>query len=255
MTADPYSNVRYDSLRGRSVLITGGASGIGAELVRAFAAQEARVAFLDIDREHGEPHAQATGSRYLPCDLLDIPALRAAVAQVEAQQGGIDVLVNNAGRDDRQSLPDIEPQEWRRMLALNVDHQFFASQAVAPGMSRRGRGSIVMLGSVSWMRGRPGMAGYTTAKAAINGLTRTLARELGPAGIRVNCIVPGAILTERQRALWLTPQLDAEFTSLQALKFRLTPEHVARMALYLGSDESAGCTGANFLVDAGLTQN
>jgi NAD(P)-dependent dehydrogenase (short-subunit alcohol dehydrogenase family) len=255
MITDAYSSVRYHSLRGRSVLITGGASGIGAELVSAFAAQEARVAFLDIDRECGDRHAQATGSRFVACDLLDIDALRAAVARVEVEQGGIDVLVNNAGRDDRQSLADIEPGEWRRMLALNVDHQFFASQAVAAGMTRRGSGSIIMLGSVSWMRGRPGMAGYTTAKAAINGLTRTLARELGPAGIRVNCIVPGAILTERQRSLWLTPELDAEFINLQALKFRLTPEHVARVALYLGSDESAGCTGANFMVDAGLTQN
>jgi len=255
MTPDVYASVRYHSLRGRSVLITGGASGIGEELVRAFAAQEAAVTFLDIDRERGERHAQATGSRVVLCDLLDVDALRAAVARVEAEQGGIDVLVNNAGRDDRQSFADIEPADWRRMLALNVDHQFFASQAVAAGMASRGRGSIIMLGSVSWMRGRPGMAGYTTAKAAINGLTRTLARELGPAGIRVNCIVPGAISTERQRALWLTPQLDAEFVNLQALKFRLTPEHVARLALYLGSDESAGCTGANFVVDAGLTQN
>lgn len=255
MTPDVYSSVRYHSLRGRSVLITGGASGIGAELVSAFAAQQARVTFLDIDLERGERHAQATGSRFLPCDLLDIDALRAAISRVEAEQGGIDVLVNNAGRDDRQGFADIEPADWRRMLALNVDHQFFASQAVAPGMSRSGRGSIILLGSVSWMRGRPGMAGYTTSKAAINGLTRTLARELGPAGIRVNCIVPGAILTERQRELWLTPQLDAQFIDLQALKFRLTPEHVARVALYLGSDESMGCTGANFVVDAGLTQN
>ncbi|MDE2050759.1 MAG: SDR family oxidoreductase [Gammaproteobacteria bacterium] len=255
MSSGPYAQVRYLSLRGRSVLVTGGAGGIGAELVSAFAAQEARVAFLDIDRERGESHAQATGGRFLPCDLTDIAALRAAVLRVEAEQGGIDVLVNNAGRDDRQTFADIEPQEWRRMLALNVDHQFFASQAVAPGMRRRGGGSIIMLGSVSWMRGRPGMAGYTTSKAAINGLTRTLARELGPAGIRVNCIVPGAILTERQRALWLTPELDAEFIGLQALKFRLTPAHVARVALYLGSEESAGCTGANFVVDAGLTQN
>lgn len=255
MSSDAYSTVRYHSLHERSVLITGGASGIGAELVSAFAAQGARVAFLDIDREQGERRAEATGSRFLQCDLLDVAALRAVIARIEAEQGGIDVLVNNAGRDDRQTFADIEPIEWRRMLALNLDHHFFASQAVTPGMTRRGRGSIIMLGSVSWMRGRPGMAGYTTAKAAINGLTRTLARELGPAGIRVNCIVPGAILTERQRALWLTPQLDAEFINLQALKFRLTPEHVARVALYLGSDESVGCTGANFVVDAGLTQN
>lgn len=255
MKPDAYSSVSYQSLRSRSVLVTGGASGIGAELVRAFRAQDARVTFLDVDNERGALHARETGSRFLPCDLLEIDALRAAVAQVEAEQGGIDVLVNNAGRDDRQKLDEIEPVHWHRMLALNLDHQFFASQAVAPGMSQRGRGSIIMLGSISWMRGRPGMAGYTTAKAAINGLTRTLARELGPGGVRVNCIVPGAILTERQRELWLTPELDAQFIELQALKFRLMPEHVARLALYLGSDESAGCTGANFIVDAGLTQN
>lgn len=255
MSSNSYADARYLSLRGRSVLITGGAGGIGAELVSAFAAQEARVAFLDIDLERGESHARATASRFLPCDLTDVAALRAAVGRIESEQGGIDVLVNNAGRDDRQSFADIQPEEWRRMLALNVDHQFFASQAVAPCMTRRGGGSIIMLGSVSWMRGRPGMAGYTSAKAAINGLTRTLARELGPAGIRVNCIVPGAILTERQRELWLTPEVDAEFIRLQALKFRLTPVHVAKLALYLGSDESAGCTGANFVVDAGLTQN
>lgn len=255
MTSDLYSSVRYRSLCGRSVLITGGAAGIGAEMVGAFAAQQSRVVFLDVDRDRGEPHARATGSRFVPCDLLDLDALRAAVAQIEAEQGGIDVLVNNAGRDDRQNFATVEPADWRRMLGLNLDHHFFASQAVAPGMARRGSGSIIMLGSVSWMRGRPGMAGYSTAKAAINGLTRTLARELGPAGIRVNCIVPGAILTERQRTQWLTPELDAEFVKLQALKFRLTPLHVARLALFLGSDESQGCTGANFVIDAGLTQN
>ena len=177
------------------------------------------------------------------------------MAKVEAEQDGIGVLINNAGKDDRQAFASIEPEDWRRLLSFNLDHQFFAAQAVAPGMAARGGGSIIMLGSVSWMRGRPGMAGYTTAKAAINGLTRTLARELGPTGVRVNCIVPGAILTDRQKALWLTPELDAEFISLQALKFRLTAEHVARMALFLGSDESGGCTGANFVVDGGLTQN
>jgi NAD(P)-dependent dehydrogenase (short-subunit alcohol dehydrogenase family) len=189
------------------------------------------------------------------CDLLDIHALRTSVREVEAAQDGVSVLINNAAKDDRQSFATVEPADWRRLLALNLDHQFFASQAVSEGMTRRGQGSIVMLGSVAWMRGTPGMATYTTAKAAINGLTRTMARELGPAGIRVNCILPGAILTERQRALWLTPQKDAEFVALQALKFRLTAEHVARMALFLASDESVGCTGANFVVDGGLTAN
>ena len=251
----PYDGVRYGSLEGRSVLITGGASGIGGALVEAFAAQGARVAFLDIDVAGGEAMASRLAARFTPCDLTDIAALRAAVAKVEAEQGGIAVLINNAGKDDRQPFASIEPEDWRRLLSFNLDHQFFASQAVAPGMAARGGGSIIMLGSVSWMRGRPGMAGYTTSKAAINGLTRTLARELGPTGVRVNCIVPGAILTDRQKALWLTPDMDAEFINLQSLKFRLTAEHVARMALFLGSDESEGCTGANFVVDGGLTQN
>jgi NAD(P)-dependent dehydrogenase (short-subunit alcohol dehydrogenase family) len=251
----PYAGVRYASLAGRSVLITGGASGLGAAMVEAFASQGSNVAFLDVDVTSGQALAARTGARFLECDLLDIEALRAAVREVERAQDGIGVLVNNAGKDDRQAFESIEPADWQRLLALNLDHQFFASQAAAKGMAARGGGSIVMLGSVSWMRGRPGMSGYTTAKAAVNGLTRTLARELGPSGVRVNCIVPGAILTERQRKLWLTPQLDAEFIALQSLKFRLTAEHVARMALYLGSDESSGSTGANFMVDAGLTQN
>jgi NAD(P)-dependent dehydrogenase (short-subunit alcohol dehydrogenase family) len=247
--------VRYRSLEGRSVLITGGASGIGAAIVEAFAQQGARVSFLDVDAAAGHALALRTGVKFVECDLLDIAALRKSVAAVEAAQDGIGVLVNNAGKDDRQAFASIEPDDWRRLLAYNLDHQFFASQAVSAGMGARGGGSIVMLGSTSWMRGRPGMATYTTAKAAINGLTRTLARELGPSGVRVNCIVPGAILTERQRTLWLTPELDAEFIALQSLKFRLTAEHVARMALFLGSAESAGCTGANFVVDGGLTQN
>jgi NAD(P)-dependent dehydrogenase (short-subunit alcohol dehydrogenase family) len=251
----PYETVRYRSLEGRSVLITGGANGIGAAMVEAFAQQGARVAFLDVDAESGGALAQRTGARFVTCDLLDIDALRAAVQNVEAMYDGVGVLINNAGKDDRQSFAAVEPADWRRLLAFNLDHQFFASQAVSAGMANKGGGSIVMLGSVAWMRGRPGMAAYTTAKAAINGMTRTLARELGPTGVRVNCIVPGAILTERQSALWLTPEANAEFISLQALKFRLKAEHVARLALFLGSDESSGCTGANFVVDGGLTQN
>ena len=250
-----YDTVRYASLEGRSVLITGGASGIGEAMVTAFAAQGARVAFVDVDDAAGARVAETTSARFLSCDVTDIPALREAISEIETDAGGIDVLINNAGKDDRHQMSDVEPDYWRRMLALNLDHHFFATQTVAKGMTERGAGSIVMLGSISWMRARPGMVGYTTAKAAINGMTMTLARELGPAGIRVNCIVPGAILTERQKALWLTPEVDAEFIALQALKFRLDASHVARLALFLGSDESAGCTGANFVVDAGLTHH
>ena len=251
----PYDSVKYRSLENCSVLITGGASGIGASLVEAFVAQGSRVSFLDVDVPAATALSNRTGATFIHCDLLDIAALRAAIRAVEAAQQGIAVLVNNAGKDDRQEFKSIEPEAWRRLLALNLDHQFFASQAVSAGMAAQAGGSIIMMGSVSWMRGRPGMAGYTTAKSAINGLTRTLARELGPSGVRVNCIVPGAILTERQRKLWLTPELDAQFLELQSLKFRLTAQHVAKLALFLGSDESAGCTGANFMVDAGLTQN
>ncbi|WP_201861544.1 SDR family NAD(P)-dependent oxidoreductase [Microvirga soli] len=250
-----YSTAQYRSLDGRSVVVTGGASGIGEEMVKAFVAQGARVSFIDIAKDAGEALSGTTGAGFYACDVTDIPALREVLSVIESDQSGVDVLVNNAGKDDRHDMGEIEPDYWRRALALNLDHQFFATQAVSKGMAARGNGAIIMLGSISWMRGRPGMVGYTTAKAAINGMTRTLARELGPAGIRVNCIVPGAILTERQKKLWLTPELNQQFLDLQALKFRLDASHVAKMALFLASDESGGCTGANFIVDAGLTQN
>lgn len=250
-----YTSVQYRSLQNRSVVITGGAAGIGEEMVKAFVAQGARVSFIDIAKEPGNELASATGATFHACDVTDIPALREVLAKIESDHGGVDILVNNAGKDDRHDLAEVEPDYWRRALALNLDHQFFATQAVVKGMAARRAGSIIMLGSISWMRGRPGMVGYTTAKAAINGMTRTLARELGPSNIRVNCIVPGAILTERQQQLWLTPELNQQFLDLQALKFRLDASHVAKMALFLGSDESSGCTGANFIVDAGLTQN
>lgn len=251
-----YDSVCYRSLSGRSVLVTGGASGIGAEMVRAFASQGARVTFLDIDDRAAEALvAQLPLADYRRCDVRDIDALRRTIAQIERERDSIDVLVSNAGKDDRHEFDAVEPAYWNECLAVNLNHHFFAAQAVARGMGKRDGGSVILLGSVSWMRGRPGMVGYTTSKAAINGLTRTLARELGPSGIRVNCIVPGAILTERQQQLWLTPELNQQFLDLQALKFRLDATHVARMALFLSSDEAQGCTGANFIVDAGLTQN
>ena len=188
--SSPFETVRYHSLAGKTVLITGGASGIGEAFVKAFAGQGANVAFLDIDTANGEHVSAETGARFHSCDVTDIAALRQAISAVEAALGGIDILVNNAGKDDRHAFDGVEPDSWRRTLALNLDHQFFATQAAAKGMAARGGGSVIMLGSISWMRGRPGMIGYTTSKAAINGMTKTLARELGPDGIRVNCIVP-----------------------------------------------------------------
>lgn len=238
----------YASLAGKRVLITGGASGIGADLVRAFVGQKSRVVFLDIDDKAAAAAAEAT---YRHCDLTDIADLRRAIDEL----GPFDVLVNNAARDDRHAMAGVEPEYWHRALALNLDHQFFASQRVAPAMAANGGGAIILTSSVSFKRGRPGMVGYTTSKAAIAGLTRTMARELGPQGIRVNCLVPGAIRTERQAKLWRSPEVDAQFLDLQALKQHLDGSHVARAALFLASDEAAGITGAELVVDAGLTLN
>lgn len=243
---------RYGSLQGNVVLITGGASGIGADLVRAFSQQASRVHFVDIDTQAGSAVAQETGSHFHAVDLRDIAALRAVIAEIAAQEGGIDVLINNAARDDRTDTLKIEPGGWRESLAVNLDHQFFASQAVAALMKERHGGAIILTSSTSFMKGRPGMAGYTTSKAAVVGLTQTLARELGPSGIRVNCIVPGAISTPRQHALWRTPESEKEIQTMQSLDITLEGRDVAAMALFVASDDARGCTGALFFIDAGI---
>ena len=165
------------------------------------------------------------------------------------------MLINNAARDDRQAFFDVEPEAWQQLLSANLHHQFFATQAAARHMRGRGRGSIVLTGSVSWMKAQTDLAAYTTAKAAINGMTRTIARELGGFGIRVNCLVPGAVLTERQARLWRTPEKNAFIMEAQALKFSMDGADIARVALFLGSDQSRACTGQNFIVDAGITLN
>ena len=254
------ATAHYPDLAGRTVFISGGGSGIGAAFVRAFAAQGANVAFIDIADAPSEALVRELGSavrasvRYWRCDVRDIAALRTSIAAASSAFGPIRVLVNNAARDDRHKLEDVTPEYWDNNQAVNLRHQFFAAQAVAPQMADAGGGSIINLGSVSWMRGRPELVGYTTAKAAINGLTRTLARELGPRNIRVNCIVPGAIATERQRALWVSPEKEREFIEQQCLKFRLSEEDVARAALFLASGESRAMTGQNLIVDGGLAQ-
>ena len=247
---------RYPDLDGRSVFISGGGSGIGAAFVRAFAGQGARVAFIDIADDPSQALAEQLGAavRFLRCDVRDIAALKSAIAEAAKTFGPIRVLVNNAARDDRHKFDAVTPEYWDESQAVNLRHQFFAAQAVAPQMEGAGGGSIINLGSVSWMRGRPEIAGYTTAKAAINGLTRTLARELGARNIRVNSIVPGAIATERQRTLWFSPEQEQRFIDQQCLKFRLSEHDVARTALFLASDEARGITGQNLIVDAGLAQ-
>ena len=251
----------YPSLRDRTVFISGGASGIGAELVRAFSAQGCRVAFCDLTPDAGDlliREAVAAGRpapMYAPCDVRDIEALQALLDRVAERLGPIQVLLNNAGRDDRHALDELTPAYWDDCLATNLRHHVFAAQTVARQLRAAGLGgSIIHLGSISWMRGRPNLIGYAASKAAISGLTRSLARELGEHGIRVNALVPGAIVTERQTQLWRNPEEDRRFLELQCLKFRLDTTHVARPALFLASDESAGITGQNLIVDAGLGQ-
>jgi NAD(P)-dependent dehydrogenase (short-subunit alcohol dehydrogenase family) len=242
---------RYPSLRGRVVLITGGASGIGASMVEHFAAQGARVAFLDFDRAAGEATAARTGALFAFCDLRDIAALRAAVRQVRDALGLVTVLANSAARDDRHGIDGVEPDYWDERMHTNLRHMFFCAQAVAPMMREAGQGSIINFGSVSWMKAQGGMPAYTTAKAAVHGLSRGLARDLGRHGIRSNVVVPGWIFTERQEQLWATPEAVAQALERQCLHEKLYPPDIARMVLWLAADDSRMVTAQSFIVDGG----
>ena len=248
---------RYPSMREQVILITGGGSGIGASLVEHFAAQGARVAFLDIAAEASECLVRRLAPRcahapeFFQCDLTDIGALRSAVAAVEARLGPVRVLVNNAANDDRHRSVEVTPEYWDACMAVNLRHVFFAIQAVAPRMGEAGGGSIVNMSSISWLVPSTGLPGYVTAKAGIVGLTRTMAHELAGANIRVNAVLPGSIVTERQQRLWLTPEYTAEILSRQALKRQLAPEDVARVVLFLASSESAAITSQSIIVDGG----
>ncbi len=247
----PAAHAIYPSLAGKRVLVTGGASGIGAGLVDAFAAQDARVTFLDIDSSAGEALAARLGTvRFTPCDLTDLAALKAAVEATIAREGGIDILLNNAGNDDRHRLDDVTPAYWEDRMAVNLRHHFFAAQAVIPGMRARGGGVILNFGSISWHLGLPDLTLYQTAKAAIEGLTRSLARELGRDRIRVNAIIPGNVQTPRQ-AKWYTPEGEAEIVAAQCLDGRIQPSDVAALATFLASDDAHMCTGHGYFIDAG----
>jgi D-xylose 1-dehydrogenase len=247
----------YPSLRDRVVFVSGGGSGIGAGIVEHFVAQGSRVAFVDIDDKASttllEQLAKAgqPAPLYIHIDLRDIDALRAAIARVQKTLGDISVLVNNAARDDRHRIEEVTVEYWDERLAVNLRHQFFAVQAVVDQMKRLGGGSIINFGSISWMTRTGGMPAYTAAKAAIGGLTRGLARDLGPFNIRVNTVVPGWVMTDRQRALWLTPEGERQMDENQCLPGRLLPADLARMVLFLAADDSRLCTAQNFIVDAG----
>lgn len=246
----------YPSLRDRHVLITGGASGIGEGLVEAFVAQGARVTFVDVQEEAAHSLAArltpgaAHAPHFMQCDLTDVTALQTCLATIIAEQGPVDVLLNNAASDDRHGIEEVTPAYWDERMAVNLRHLFFAAQAVVPGMKDAGHGVIINFGSISWHLGLPDLTLYQTAKAAIEGLTRSLARELGPFGIRACTIVPGNVQTPRQEK-WYTPEGEAEIVSAQALKGRIQPADIAAMATFLASDDARMCTAHNYWVDAG----
>ncbi|RDU98450.1 SDR family NAD(P)-dependent oxidoreductase [Trinickia dinghuensis] len=246
----------YPSLVDQTVVITGGGSGIGAAIVEAFATQGARVFFLDIAETDSKALAERLSEcKHRPvfhqCDLRDIAAIERVFTAICAEAGMIDVLVNNAANDDRHPFGSITPAYWDERIAVNLRHQFFCAQYAASGMKSAGKGVILNLGSISWHTALPNLSIYMTAKAGIEGLTRGLARELGVFGIRVNAIVPGAVRTPRQMKLWQSPESEAKLIADQCLPERVEPEHVARMVLFLASDDGSRCSGREYFVDAG----
>jgi NAD(P)-dependent dehydrogenase (short-subunit alcohol dehydrogenase family) len=241
----------YPSLKGKRVVITGGGTGIGAGLVEAFAAQGAQIAFVDINAAAGEAlSASLPGTHFRACDLRDLDATAATLAELSGLLGGVDVLLNNAANDDRHTIDDVTPAYWDDRMATNLRHQFFVAQAVLPGMKAQGSGVILNFGSISWHLGLPDLVLYQTAKAAIEGMTRAMARDLGADNIRVNTIVPGNVDTPRQKQ-WYTPEGEAEIMAAQCLKARIQPADVAALCLFLASDDGAMCTGHDYFVDAG----
>ena len=250
-----YAN--YPSLKGRKVLITGGATGIGESFVARFAEQGTQVAFLDIqDDAAASLSAQITNAGhpaplYLHCDLTDLDAVRRAVTQAIAALGGLDILINNAGNDRRHAIEEVTPEFWDKTMAVNLRHQFFVTQMAIPALKQSAAPSVINMSSIAWMIPSVGLPVYVTAKAGIMGMTRTLAHELGEHNIRVNCLLPGAIVTEKQRRLVLTPEYTAKILASQSLKRHLLPDEVVRLALFLAADDGSAITGQGFVVDGG----
>jgi NAD(P)-dependent dehydrogenase (short-subunit alcohol dehydrogenase family) len=246
----------YPDLKDKVVLVTGGGSGIGETIVRQFALQQARVAFIDIAVEASRTLLQeltASGARLLfeHLDLTDVAALQAGIARIKQHFGQIEILINNAAHDERHATETLTEQMWDSRIAVNLKHQFFCAQAVLPDMKAAGKGVIVNLGSISWMIGQGGMAGYSAAKSAVLGLTRSLARDYGPFGIRVNAVAPGWIMTRRQLDRWVTPEAEAEIMARQCLKRKLQPAEVAKFIVFLSSEEASACTSQHYVVDGG----
>ena len=244
----------YPSLNNKVVLVTGGGSGIGESITRSFIKQGAKVAFLDFNEKDSIKLIKDLNTDNLHfefCDLRDIEQLKNSIKKISSKFGPIQILVNNAARDDRHSLESVTSEYFDERIATNLKHQLFASQAVVSDMEKNGGGAIINMGSTSWMIGQGGMPCYTTAKSAIQGLTRGLARDLGPKNIRVNCVVPGWIMTKRQVDMWLTPESEKELMDRQCIKRKLLPEDIARFVLFMASDEASACSNQSFVVDGG----
>jgi NAD(P)-dependent dehydrogenase (short-subunit alcohol dehydrogenase family) len=250
---------RHPGLKGRSVFISGGGSGIGAAIVESFVDQGSKVAFVDIDEAKSQKLVADLKAQYgnaplfIRCDLKDIPALQAAIAKAGKEHGDVTVLVNNGGNDQRHKWEELTPEGWDDRIAVNMKHVFFAMQSVVPQMRHAGGGAIVNFGSVSWKLKQGGMPVYTSSKAAVQGLTRSLARDFGPFNIRVNTLVPGWVMTDKQQRLWLDDKGRAEIARGQCINAPLLPAHIAQMALFLAADDSAMCTAQDFVVDGGWT--
>jgi NAD(P)-dependent dehydrogenase (short-subunit alcohol dehydrogenase family) len=257
MATSSHSLANYPSLRGQRVFVTGGGTGIGASIVAAFCEQGAQVAFVDVDEPaSARLAASLAGEGRLPvwwrtCDVRDIAALQQAVAQATGELGDFSTLVNNVARDDRHTLESVTPEYWDERMSVNQRPAFFAIQAIAPGMRRLGGGSIINLGSTGWQTKASGYPCYAIAKSSVNGLTRGLAGSLGVDRIRVNTVTPGWVMTERQLTMWLNAEGEAEIKRNQCLPDKLQPSDIARMVLFLASDDSAMCTAQEFKVDAG----
>jgi len=252
----PSGYATYPSLRGRTAFVSGGASGLGAEFVTQLAAQGATVAFVDIDADRGtalerQLRGQGAEALFVPCDVRNVPALQAAIAGSAERLGPIRVLVNNAANDHRDKVAEMDVALWDDRIAVNVRHHFFAAQAVAEMMRDAGGGSIINLGSISAHIDLMDLPGYITAKAGVEGLTRTLAREYGPWYIRVNCIIPGWIMTDKQLTQWVTPEAEESIMRNQCLPDKVYPDDVARLLLWLAADDSRACTAQRWIVDGG----
>ena len=248
---------KYPSLENKVVIITGGASGIGASIVEQFLQQGSKVAFLDKVEGLGKDLVKKFSNfKHTPlfkcCDLTNIDNLKKTINEIRNELGLISILVNNAANDERHSIESVTEEFWDERMSVNLKHYFFSIQSVCKDMEELGDGKIINIGSFSWMLGQGNMPAYTTAKSAVMGLTRTIARDLGKFNIRVNCVVPGWIITERQKKLWLTAEAEKEQLERQCIKRMLVPEDIAKAVLFFASDQSSGCTAQNYVIDGGV---